>query len=347
MKWIAARWQELTGRYRKGFLVWAVCTLLFGISTLITWLMTKNLYDQQAADRWSSESEYAQISCFYPITMMLNDFDFQSLHHSIEDALSSASMESQTETAKLFVDAYSVSGSLTLSTESHEMEVNVVGVTDNFFLFHPVELLEGAYFDDRMLMKDGVILDEDAAFQLYGSNDVVGMPVYIGNEPYYIRGVVAREDGYFAEEAGLSSSLCFVAAETLEQYGLVEGSYTYEVTMPNPVDGFAIDIVRTALNDTEQQIEVIENSKRFSFDEKRNVLLDFGVRSMSRNSIIYPYWENIARAVEDVCGVLFAVQAGTFVIAAGLFIRYVWIVFKNRTWSLRTIRERVRTIRKR
>lgn len=344
MNWFMRKWQELNCRYKKGFLTFIICILLFIVTTLGTWFATKNLFDQQAALRWSSENEYAQLSCFYPISQSLSDFEFQSLHHAVEDGLKKASIEAEAEDVKLFVDAYSVSGTLNIASDNQKMEVNVVGVSDNFFLFHPVTLLQGAYFDENMIMKDGVILDEDAAFRLYGSNDVVGMPLYIGNEQFYIRGVAKKAEGYFAKKAGLTSSTCYVAVEALEKYGITEGSYTYEVVMPNPVDDFAMEIIKSALNDTEQKIDIVENSARFSFDSKKEVVLDFGVRSMSRNSIIYPYWENIARATEDVCGVLFILQTVSAVIAGSLLIIYLWKQYKERTWSLKSIWERVQNL---
>jgi membrane protein implicated in regulation of membrane protease activity len=58
---------------------------------------------------------------------------------------------------------------------------------------------------------------------------------------------------------------------------------------------------------------------------------------MNRNSIIYPYWENIARAVEDICGLLFVVQTVAFAIATVLLILYVRILYKRRTWSVKTL----------
>ena len=196
-------------------MIWVLCLFLFVTVTVLSWFIRQDLYDQQAANRWSEEDDYAQLSCFYPVTEQLSDYDFQSLHHSIEQALKNASMEAETEGAKLFIDAYSMTGSLMLSTTHADMEVKVVGVTEQFFLFHPVSLLEGSYFDENMLMLDGIILDEEAAFTLYGSNDVVGMPVFIGNAQYYIRGVVKRDAGYLREKAGLDSSVCYVPAETL------------------------------------------------------------------------------------------------------------------------------------
>jgi len=336
MKWMMQRRQELCGRYRKGFLTFLICVLLIALSAFGTWNATRTLYDQQAAERWSDTKEdYAQISCFYPVSDTLDDFGYLSLHHAVEEALLKASLAAKEPDADLFADAYSVSGKLYISTENAGKEVNVLGVSDSFFLFHPVHLLTGAYFDENMLMKDGVILDEETAFLLYGSDDVVGMPVYIGNMQYYIRGVAARDDSYFAKKAGLSEPVCYVAVDALKTHGTIEGSYTYEIVMPNPVEGFAKDTVTAALNDSEQKVEVVENSARFTAGAKKEIVLDFGVRSMSRNSILYPYWENVARAAEDVCGLLFALQTVASVTAAVLFILYVRILYRNRTWSVK------------
>ena len=333
-------WLDLTERYRKRFILWVVCLILFITATLVSWWSRQKLYDQQAAERWSAEDDYAQLSCFYPVTEQPTDYDFQSLHHSIEEALKNESLETEAEGAKLFVDAYSMAGTVTLSTENDTMDVKAMGVTEQFFQFHPITLLEGSYFDDNMLMQDGVILDEDAAFQLYGSNNVVGMPVYIGSELYYIRGVVERADGYLQEKSGLDSSVCYVPAQALLTLGTVEGSYPYEVLMPNPVDGFAKNILVTALNDTEGRLEVIENSSRFDPEARKEILLDYGVRSMSSKGIIYPYWENLARAKEDIAAALYGVQMLTFLTVVVLALCYVWYRFKNRTWSIKSLGEK-------
>ena len=338
MKWMTDRWQELCGRYKKGFLTFVICVLLLIVCVLTTWFLTKDLYDQQATKRWADKADdYAQISCFYPVSTELSDFGFLSLHHSVEEALTKASIASENANAELFEDAYSVTGKLHISTETAGKEVNVVGVSDAFFLFHPIRLLTGSYFDENMIMSDGVILDEDTAFELYGSQDIIGKTVYIGGVPYYIRGVAARDDSYFAKKAGLSEPVCFVSVDTLKTHGTIVGSYTYEIVMPSPVEGFAKETIVAALNDSLQEIEVVENSTRFSLRAQKEIVLYFGVRSMNRNSILYPYWENIARATEDICGLIFVVQTAAFIIAAVLLILYVRILYKRRTWSVKAL----------
>lgn len=332
--------QDLLIRYRKGFFLWLICLILFAAATVGSWAVRWDLYDQQAAVRWSDEDDFAQLSCFYPVTEQPEEYAFQSLHHSIEDALKNASMESAAEGAELFIDAYSMTGALTLSTDNADMEVKAVGVTERFFQFHPVSLINGSYFDENMLMKDGIILDEDAAFTLYGSNDVVGMPVFIGNSQYYIRGVVERDDSYLAKKAGLDVSVCYVSADTLANLGVVEGSYTYEVLMPNPVDGFAKDILVKALNDTEGRLEVVENSSRFSPQSRKEIMMDYAVRSMNSKGILYPYWENVARAMEDITAAFYMVQIVTFLVVTVLLLWYTWYRFKNRTCSIKDIWEK-------
>lgn len=324
----------MCSRYRTGFLTSIFCVLVVVLATFITWLATKDLYDQQAAKRWAgTEDDYAQISCFYPVSTELSEFGFLSLHHAVEEALVAASVTAEEPDADLFADAYSVTGKISVSTGNVTKQVHAVGVSDSFFLFHPVHLLSGSYFDENMIMKDGIILDKETAFALYGSEDVVGMPVYIGDTQYYIRGVVQKDAGYIAKKAGLSEAVCYVPVETLRQQGTIVGSYTYEAVIPSPVEGFAYKTVVAALDDS-QQIEVVENSSRFSLGAQKEILLDFGVRSMSRNAVVYPYWENIARAAEDLCAVVFVCGSIAFVTAAVLLIRYSYIVYKNRSRSI-------------
>ena len=111
--------------------------------------------------------------------------------------------------------------------------------------------------------------------------------------------------------------------------------------MPNPVEGFAKDILVTALNDTEGHLEVVENSSRFLPDARKEILLDYALRSMSSKGIIYPYWENLARAKEDIAAVIYAIQIITFLLIVILTLCYIWYRFKNRTWNLRLICEKM------
>ena len=329
-------WWDLTRYYRRRFITIIVCAVLFLASFLTFHFLTADLYDQQGAARWSEEGDYAQLSCYYPVQEEHDEYDFVSLHHTLENELKLASLE-ETEQARLFVDACSVLGEVTITTSHGSSTVNTYGVSDDFFLFHPVELLTGSYFDDEMLMGDGVILDERTAFELFGSYNVEGMTVDINGTSSYVRAVVRQEQGHFYEAAGLEKSYCFIPFATFLKLAQKTGGYTYEAIMPNQVEGFAKGIFEKVVSDENKSREIIENSSRFQSKHLKQVLYDFGVRSMSRKGIIYPYWENVARAMEDICSFLWITEVITGCVAVLLMILFIYKEWKKRKPSKKAV----------
>jgi hypothetical protein len=82
----------------------------------------------------------------------------------------------------------------------------------------------------------------------------------------------------------------------------------YEVVMPNPVKAFAAGFAQTELN-ADKSLEIVENSSRFTSGSiYKNVLKNYGKRTMHTNGIEFPYWENAARLTENRCGVLLALR---------------------------------------
>jgi len=333
--------KSLTRRQKIGAVVAIMGIFLFFAGTLIHNNTVAGLYDQNGAKRWSSEGEYTQLSCFFPVGNQPDEYFFLSVGHTLEEKLKEASIEAEGD-ARVYVDAYSVTGKLTIDSEYGTIDLQTVGVTDDFFLFHPVNLSGGAYFNDDMLMKDGILIDEDAAWRLYGSNDVVGMTVTINAIPFYIRGVVDREEGRFAEAAGLDASLCYVSLETLQKHGIINGSYTYEIIMPNPVEGFALKHLKEAVNADEENCVVLENSTRFSIGKLWAVFQDGGIRSMSRHGIVFPYWENIARANEDVLAGVCVFRLFGLIVCISLLLFYGYGKWKNRTWTFKSIIKKIK-----
>jgi len=127
-------------------------------------------------------------------------------------------------------------------------EVNAIGAGGDFFLFHPLKLVNGSFFSGSDLMQDKIIVDEDVAWQLFGSNDIVGQQVTIEGVPYLISGVIERESGRLNDFAGNGSSIVYVSYETLHKNLMAKGQIAninhYEVVMPNPVKDFAFGIVK-------------------------------------------------------------------------------------------------------
>lgn len=326
----------LSLRQRRGFQAAFICLVLIASLSLMICIKKNSLYDQTVAQRWSDKKDSAQLTCFYPATEALDDYYFQNLEHTIEKALTDASVGPANEHAKLFADAVSTRGEITIESDSASYTLQAMGITNDFFLFHPISLLYGSYFGGDDLMQDGIILDEDAAWQLFGSNDIVGMQVTIGGIPHYITGVTSRSEGRFDKAAGLNKSLCYISLDSLKKYGTVQGSYTYEIVMPDPVKDFARTTIQTALKDDENRIEVVENSSRFHILPLMSVIKNFGIRSMNQRGILYPYWENRARAYEDVFAAeIFIILTATVVFGV-LTLLFVIGKWRHKTISIHT-----------
>ena len=212
-----------------------------------------------------------------------------------------------------------------------------MGIGGDFFLFHPLQLVSGGYFSGNDLMKDSIILDEDAAWQLFGSNDIAGKSVMIGDVPHFVAGVVKRQEGRFAKRAGLDKTVLYVSNESLAAYGECEGISVYEIAAPNPVKHFVYNNVKEKLGIKEEDMVVVENSSRYSVEALIPVLLDFGTRSMQNSAVKFPYWENIGRGWEDVKAVVLLLQILFLLIPGGIITVFLIIRWRNRTWTYKDI----------
>lgn len=295
------------------------------------------LADQTAAERWSEEGDAAQVTCFFTESAEIDKNKIRGFEAQLDKMLLEASITAPNENARLWADAYSAVGRITLSSGKTSLEADAVGIGGDFFLFHPVQLLSGSYFSGNDLMYDKVIVDEDAAWQLFGSNDVVGMQVTIGGIPHYIAGVIRREESRLHEAAGLDKTLVYVSCETLTELGVTEGINTYEVVMPNPVEDFAYTKIKEKFGISENDMWVVENSSRFGIKKLLTVIGEFGMRSMNDHAIHFPYWENVARGWEDILALVLMLQILCLLIPAVLVTVTLVLLWKRKQWNWRTV----------
>ncbi|GFI03448.1 MAG: ABC transporter permease [Lachnospiraceae bacterium] len=312
--------------------------ILYLILTLWSDYKVGQLIDQQAAARWDEEGGSAQVSCFFAEYVEVDDYMIMSFEKQLEQSLNevlSAEDKKRENGERLFIDAYSSMGTIEITSEKGKLEAAAIGVGGDFFLFHPIPLVSGSYFSGSDLMKDGVVLDEDAAWQLFGSSDIAGMTVWIGNVPHHVTGVVKRQEGRFAEQAGLDKTVVYVSNETLAEYGTCGGISTYEVTAPNPVKGFVYKCVKEKLGVKETDMVVVENSSRYLKEALIPVILDYGTRSMQIRAVRFPYWENIARGWEDVKAMVLLFQFVFLMIPIIVIVVFAIGKWRHKKWTIK------------
>lgn len=254
--------------------------------------------DQKANLSWGGK-KYAQVSC---LSSKEDSFTTDELR-KYEYAMN--------QTGK-WTDAYSGKGKLTVTNGNAQVDGVVYGVGNDFFTFHPLELLSGGYIDSDNVMKDYIMLDEESAWQLFGSDDVAGMSVEINGERYIVSGVYKREGSGFHKAAGNGEITFYICWEALEKMDDTAAITFYEFIMENPVRQYAYDFAVKNLvqddndaQDNKKKTEtkertVIENSDRYSVSNTWNRLKNFGKNAMDLDEIAYPYWENVARAYSSI-----------------------------------------------
>lgn len=285
-------------RENAGFFIMLIfCILITVASVVYIKVTTEGMYSQQMASRWS-KGGYSQISCFISDKEAITEDRINNYHHIFEKALVEDSIYLEGE--KQVVSCYSARGSISIRNDNNNVEVKAIGVGGDFFLYHPIKLLKGSYYGQEEVMDDYIIVDEDVAWQLFGSSNIDGMKVYIGEVPHIIKGVVRRDTGRLNDYAGNNKGTVYVSYNTLKKYGDCKEINTFEVTLPNPVKSYAFNLVKEKVDIDEENIEIVENTERFDIDSLLKIIADFGSRSMNSKEIVYPYWENTARGYEDV-----------------------------------------------
>ena len=289
-----------------------------------------SLPEQRAAVRWAPEGGYAQVSCFFAEGEKLSLDNIMAFRSQIEKSLREASRAVGPESGRAYIDAYSSEGTVQLISERSRLDVRAIGVGGDFFHFHPLALVSGSYFSATDINKDGILIDDEAAWQLFGSSDIIGMEVLIGGRPHFIRGVINRRSGRLWDAAGLADGVVYLSQESLATYGTSGSISHYEYVAPNPVSGFASRIAVDNFNYAAERMTTIDNSARFDFFPLMDVITQAGTRSMQSYAFRYPYWENYARGIDDILALMLAFELLFLLVPTLIIVTWLIIVFRRR-----------------
>ena len=106
--------------------------------------------------------------------------------------------------------------------------------------------------------------------------------------------------------------------------------------------GFAYDYVSENLGSDEKNVEVIENTDRYSFLSRLKSLKEFGVRAMNGKAIIYPYWENVARGYEEILATLTLLQLLFFAYPVIIAVIALVIWWRHKNWTMKDVYHQIK-----
>ena len=356
-------------------LICAVCIVIYVVLTIWMNLKVSELDDQLVSKRWNSEGGFGQASIFFSQGTTVTEDKIKEFEYRISKALTEDSVDDGTDdngdTTANWTDCYSSVGSITASVGTKSVEATAIGTGGDFFIFHPVTLLSGSYYDDDDLMNDRIVIDENLAWQLYGSNDIIGQTIEIGGVPHIIAGVTRFDNSKMIKASGIEGPVCFLSYYSLYNYGTVYGASTgskavattasatdkktedtstastatsdpgaiscYEVVMPNPVEGYARSVLAGKLGMKENNIFTVDNDKRFGPVALLNVLNAFPTRSMRTFNITFPYWENIARGWEDILAICLAIRFICVLIVVAILVYKIVYSYNHKKWTIESV----------
>jgi hypothetical protein len=315
-----------------------------------------SLEAQNMAGRWQNgELKYSQVSVFYP-KGMYGSSETETMRGKITEAVKAGAFRPENEDAKIWIDSYC--SVITVSdvyvyddrngkTNSAGSGFSVMGVGGEFFEFHPLKLISGNYIYDDELRNDRAVLDEQAAWDIFSSFDVVGMKFQAGGMEFEVAGVVKAEENRFVKKAYPESPLIYVHYDALAEARMDKDLLCYEAVLPDPVSNYAKNIIleKFGVNtmtvpedgkDPEKKLDVLitENSTRYSLPSLWAGLKNFDMMSVQDKCIAFPYWENAARMAGVRMEILFFFSVLLFAFIIIMLCAAVCRLYLNRKWHL-------------
>lgn len=311
------------------------------------------LYSQQEARRWEDEkNSYAQVSAFASPGRNLQEEDIASIRSSVMETLSKDSLNESSRASRVWIDAYSGECKTEFRKDNNTLSVTAVGVGGEFFQFHPIPLLSGSYISEEDLNQDRVVVDENFAWAMFGSNDIVGMQIWLGNSIYTIAGVTAvDEESLYCTAYGDSNRIYMPYSQLKKQQENLMIT-CYEAVMPNPISNYAFYTLRTACGIEEENeevikkaenpldfedIQVMENSNRFDTMKLLEGLKNRKLQVMRPNSVGYPVWENLARVEVQRQQNLLVLRFLLLICPFVCLVLWLYGLWKRRTWTVKSI----------
>jgi hypothetical protein len=101
----------------------------------------------------------------------------------------------------------------------------------------------------------------------------------------------------------------------------------YEAVLPNPVNGFALDVFEKNFT-SGGEYTVVENSKRFTISSLWEYITHMDTLGVRTSSVTYPWWENVAQVARYRCASLLIAEIILYSLALLLCLTWCGIAWK-------------------
>lgn len=304
-----------------------------------------------AYERWkgSGKDSYSQMSCFFNSDAGFTTDTIAGVRGQLLNELKNISVVPE-EGQKLCPDAYSAPvGTAAVKCDvTGRSDAQVTAVGGDFFYFRDFTLIDGAFFTDSDIMQDGAVIDRELAWELYGSENVSGMNIYINGVKCYISGVIASPETDYEKKCIGKTPQAYVsydmAAQIAPEAGIDgETGFTkvtcYECIIPDPVENFGLSKIKSIMKTYGDNVNIIRNDSRFAPSKRAKELKKLPNYAVRNDGIRLPWWENASRMTEFRLTYIYAARRVLFAVP---ILTLIWLAIL----AVRSYKRKKPTIKK-
>lgn len=334
------------------FAVCLVCLILFVVFGFVRKSLINKLPTETAGERWSDgKSDACLTSCNFSANTNIDTLAIATIRETINDKLKQSSFDVENKDKRVWLDAYSADiGDVEVrGSRSIILKAKGTAVGGDFFAINSFKLVKGNYFSDSDLMNDYAVIDKRLAFNVFGSSDVIGMPIIIGDVSFTVAGVVEPLAGKAGEIAQGTRSRVYVSYAKYFQDKQNNNTDNknpddktnpesnskitcYQAVLPEPIKEYGHEAVRQAVYNLcgDNGYEIVDNSKRYSYKNTWEHLKKLGEDVVVENEMGYMFWENAARINQVYVQIIYVVR---LVLIIPVVLWLLWAAAK--LWGMR------------
>ncbi len=276
---------------KKIIIILLALTLLFSLVTLCVYTgyrqVPKELIEYNASEKWGADS-HSHISAYMPESGGFTAFAYIK---TVADIKNKYLADSKDTPMAVYSTSGEASETLASLDDKRSVGVNATLYLGNYFTFHPLKLKEGAYPMADVGAVDSILVDELAAWQLFGTDKgVVGMQMKIGTDIYTVCGVTEVPKGIYTEVYGDKPRVYINADSAAFRKGSNDRSFTvFEAMIPDPITNYAKNLVNELMGSFKAVVYNIDD--RFEGESLRELLENKNRLITETNDIKYSYSE--------------------------------------------------------
>ena len=313
--------RNITGEFVTGgkIFLYSFLLLLFVCSLLAE----RQLLD--IADNWQLEtafsrdgSSYKRISVFFSPKSQMERSGIMQLRNKLSEQLFNSPSLEAGEKESIFIDAYEGREQMEVSYQNNFQQADGYFVGGHYFEFHSMSFLNGNQFSEEDFLQDKAVISESLSFALFGSADSAGKTIWVNEKGIVVCGVIKEKEGRISRLANSNTKKIYLPYDLAEQLDCNVFLTSYEILLPEPLEGFAAKTMEEALSVNrynrqasmeEKEICMIEETNRFHVKSLLKTATRLHERTMKKIPVVFPDWENERIIVENQLILIYIIRA--------------------------------------